>query len=146
HLQLHSRWVPAGWHHLEHLDCVAYYPHFGRFLLNQRYALLPGVEAIRQQDWLFALFGRDDEVFVRPTGSTKLFTGRCVERDDFASALAPTRYDPATLVVIAAPRDLQCEWRLVVSGNEVLTGCQYAVGGEARFAEGCPESVLQFAQ
>src|SRR5262249_53103129 len=82
HLQLHSRWLPAGWHHLEHLDCVGYYPHFGRFLLNQRYAMLPGVEAIRQQDWLFALFGRDDEVFVRPTGSPKLFTGRSVAPDD----------------------------------------------------------------
>jgi hypothetical protein len=146
HLQLHSRWTPAGWHHLANLDCVGYYPHFGRFLLNQRYAMLPGVEAVRQQDWLFALFGRDDEVFVRPTGSTKLFTGRCIPRDDFATALAPARYDPATLVVIAAPRVLQCEWRLVVAGDEVLAGCQYALGGEARFATDCPDSVAQFAQ
>ena len=37
-------------------------------------------------------------------------------KDDFASALGPTRYDPATLVVVAAPREIGREWRLVVVG------------------------------
>ena len=31
-----------------------------------RYAIMAGVEAIRQSDWLFSVFGGGDEVFVRP--------------------------------------------------------------------------------
>ena len=78
---------------------------------------MPGVEAIRQSDWLFSVFGGGEEVFARPGGCHKLFVGRCVHRESFASALSPSRYDPATQVVIAAPRKIGREWRLVVIGG-----------------------------
>src|SRR5262249_60412170 len=97
------RWVPGAWCDPTNLDCTTYFAHFGKFLLNQNYAILPGVEAIRQRAWLYEVFGRDDEVFARPTGCGKVFTGRCIFKDDFVAALGPTRYDPATLVLGAAP-------------------------------------------
>ena len=51
----------------ETLDCMAYYAYFGKFFYsNQNYAIMPGVEAIRQGEWLFSVFGRNDEVFIRP--------------------------------------------------------------------------------
>ena len=41
------------------------------------YAIMPGVEAIRQSDWLFSVFGGgEEEVFARPAGCHKLFVGR----------------------------------------------------------------------
>ena len=61
-------------------------------------------------------FARDERVFARPTSCHKLFVGRCINRESFAAALAPTRYDPATLVVIAAPQPISREWRVVVIG------------------------------
>jgi hypothetical protein len=145
-IQLHRRWVPGAWCNAEGLDCTCYFAHFGKFLLNQPYAILPGVEATRQRDWLFRVLGRDDEVFVRPTGCHKLFTGRCVYRDDFASALAPTRYDPTTLVVVASPREIDREWRLVTMGDQVLAASQYAEQGGKSVAEGCPEPVRAYAE
>ncbi len=87
-IQLHHRWVPGAWCTPENLDCTAYYAHFGKFLLNQNYAVMPGVEAIRQRDWLFSTFGRGDEVFARPTSCHKLFVGRCITRESFVNALA----------------------------------------------------------
>src|SRR5262245_20179554 len=126
-IQLHHPWVPGAWCHPENLDCATYYAHFGKFLLNQNYAIMPGVEAIRQRDWIFATFGVEDEVFARPTGCHKLFVGRLISSDSFAHALAPTRYDPETLVVIAQPRPIGREWRLVVIGDRVVAGSQYAV-------------------
>jgi hypothetical protein len=89
-IQLHQRWIPGAWCDPENLDCACYFAHFGRFLLNQHHTILPGVEAIRQQERLFSVFGKDGEVFARPTGCHKLFTGRRIGRDSFASALAPT--------------------------------------------------------
>jgi hypothetical protein len=143
---LHHRWVPGAWCSAANLDCATYFAHFGKFLLNQAYALMPGVEAIRQADWLYSVFGREEEVFARPTGCHKLFIGRRVSRETFTSALAPTRYDPATLVVIAAPKQIEREWRLVVSEGSVIAGSQYAIAGERAIAPDFPAEVKAFAE
>jgi hypothetical protein len=144
--QLHRRWKPGAWCNAANLDCTTYFAYFGQYLLNQNYVIMPGVEAIRQRDWLYAVFGRDDEVFARPTGCNKVFTGRCVYREDFASSLGPTRYDPTTLVVIASPREIGREWRLVIAGNRVVAASQYAVGGSKCVERGCPAEVSDFAE
>ena len=122
------------------------FAYFGKFLLNQHYTILPGVEAIRQRDWLFGVFGRDGEVFARPTCCQKVFTGRCMDADAFAAGLSPTRYDPATLVVVAAPRVIGREWRLVVAGDRVVAGSRYAVDGQKAVAPGCPAEVTTFVE
>ena len=49
-IQLHRGWRPGAWCATENLDCTAYYAYFGKFLLNQNYAIMPGVEAIRQRE------------------------------------------------------------------------------------------------
>jgi hypothetical protein len=144
-IQLHHSWVPGAWCTPENLDCAVYFAYFGKFLLNQHYAIMPGVEAIRQRDWLFSIFGKDEEVFARPTSCHKLFVGRRIKREAFTSALAPTRYDPSTLVVVAAPKEVAREWRLVVVGNRIIAGSQYARAGERAIAPDCPGEVRSFA-
>jgi hypothetical protein len=145
-IQLHRRWVPGAWCDPAALDCAGYFAHLGKFLLNQHYALMPGVEAIRQRDWLFTVFGKAEAVFARPAGCHKVFTGRRIARDDFAAALGPTRYDPSTLVVVAAPREIGREWRVVVAGDRVVAGSQYASEGGKCVAAGCPAEVRAFAE
>jgi hypothetical protein len=146
HAMLHRGWTPSGWCSPENLDCAAYYPHFAAWLLNQRFAILPGVQAIRERERLFAAFGRDGEVFARPTSTHKLFVGRLIAEEDFATALAPTRYDPESQVVIAEPREIGREWRLVVVRGEVIAGSQYAVGGVRHIVPECPANVFAFAR
>jgi hypothetical protein len=46
---LHHRWAPGAWCSAANLDCATYFAYFGRYLLNQHYAIMPGVEAIRQR-------------------------------------------------------------------------------------------------
>lgn len=145
-IQLHHPWRPGAWCTPENLDCATYYAHFGKFLLNRNYAILPGVEAVRQRDWLFSVFGQQGEVFARPTSAHKLFVGRRIARDAFENALAPTRYDPTTLVVVAAPREIGHEWRLVVIRDRVIAGSQYAEGGTRAIAPRCPDEVRAFAE
>ena len=76
----------------------------------------------------------------------KLFTGKCIYKDDFTAALAPTRYDPATLVVVAAPKEIDREWRLVVAEGQVIAASQYAVKGSKCIEPGCPATVWGFAE
>lgn len=145
HALLHRGWVPGGWCSPDTLDCTAYYPHFGDYLLNRRREILPGIEAIRQKARLFAEYGRDGRVFARPTTLHKLFVGRLIAEADWDTALSPTRYDPETLVVVAEPRDLGREWRLVVAGDEVIAGSRYADRGAKAVQPGCPAEVTAFA-
>jgi hypothetical protein len=145
-VQLHRRWYPGAWCDPANLDCSRYYAHFGKYLLNQRFSILPAVEAIRQRDKLYESFGPADEVFARPTGCDKVFTGRCIFREDFSSALQPATFDPATQVLIAAPREIGREWRLVVKSDQVVAASQYAVEGSKCVEPGCPSEVRAFAE
>lgn len=145
-IQLHRRWAPGAWCNPINLDCTVYFAHFGKYLLNQQYAIMPGVEAIRMQDWLFSTLGKDDEVFCRPTGCHKIFTGRCIYKDDFATALALTRYDPATLVVVAPPKQISREWRLVAAGDRIIAASQYAVDGSKSVSPSCPGEVKAYVE
>lgn len=53
---------------------------------------------------------------------------------------------PATLVVVATPRPVGREWRLVVVGDRVVAGSQYAAGGRRAVEAGCPAEVRAFAE
>lgn len=145
-IQLHRRWFPGAWCDSNNLDCAVYFAHFGEYLLNQPYAIMPGVEAIRMQDWLFSALGIDDEVFCRPTGCHKLFTGRCIYKEDFTAGLALTRYDPSTLVVVPPPKQIPREWRLVAAGDRIIAASQYAIDGLKSISPSCPEEVRAFAE
>jgi len=145
HAVLRLGWIPGGWCSSENLDCAVYYPHFADFLLNRWCEILPGVTAIREKDRLFAEFARDGKVFARPTSVHKLFVGRLIAQEDFETALAPTRYDPETRIVVAKPCDIEREWRLVVEGDDVIAGSQYAERGERAIQPDCPDEVRDFA-
>ena len=146
HAMLRCGWTPGGWCSPENLDCTAYYPHFAGFLLNRRHEILTGIEAVRDKDRLFRTFGRDGEVFARPTSVHKLFVGRVIAEPDFETALAPTRYDPETRIVTAEPQKLGREWRLVVAVDILVAGSQYAEAGTRAVTAGCPADVLAFAR
>lgn len=146
HATLRCGWHPGGWCSPENLDCAAYYPHFAPFLLNRRHEILTGVAAIRDRERLFREFGCGGRVFARPTSTHKLFVGRLIAEGNWETALAPTRYDPDSRVVIAEPQDLGREWRLVVAGDEVVSGSRYAEAGVRSVAPGCPDEILGFAR
>ena len=144
-IQLHHGWSPGAWCSDVNLNCANYYAYFGRYLLNQNYVMLPGVEAIRQRDWLLSRCSVEGRVFERPTSCQKIFVGRCMDEVVFEAGLSPTRYDPTTLVVVAAPKPIGREWRLIVVGNEVISGSQYADRGEKLIRADLPQEVRDFA-
>ena len=140
------RWTPGAWASADRLDCAAYYPHFGRHLLNGDAAVLPVAVALGRRDELFAQFGRAGEVFVRPTTAGKLFVGRCVDLNAFADAVAPARHVSDAAVVVAQPRVIGREWRLLVVDGRIVAASQYAADGDRAVDAGCPAAVRAFAE
>ena len=79
-----------------------------------------------------------------PPAVTSCSSGAAFIAESFASALSPSRYDPATQVVIAAPRKIGREWRLVIIGDRIIAASQYAEDGAKSVAAGCPDEVRDF--
>ena len=50
------------------------------------------------------------------------------------------------VLVAAAPQEIGREWRVVVSGDEVIAGSQYAIAGTRTIASGAPNEVLDFVR
>ena len=144
YIQTERRWRPGGWCSFHNLACSAYYAHFGDFLLNRNYSLMPCADAARQADRLFRQFGRAGQVFVRPDSVDKSFPGKLVDTDDFAELIRSISFDPTTLVLIAEPQHIGREWRLVICGDKVVAASQYLNHGTSDVAAGCPAEVLDF--
>jgi hypothetical protein len=126
-------WTPGAFATVEHFHCSHYYAHFGRYLLNRDYAMLPFAELARCAEFLFATFGRDGKIFVRPDSPLKLFTGLVVSRDTLAKDLefmAFYEFPVESLVVVSSPKTIVNEWRFVVAEGRVVAGSQYKAGSQ----------------
>lgn len=143
HIQLHRKWSPGGWCTAENLDCRAYYPAFGQHLLNHANVVLSMDDALAGAGGLFARFGREGRVFARPVGVQKTFTGRCMEPDDFSRALESSRYTREP-VLIASPREVEREWRVVVARGRFVAASQYMQEGRYAESPGCPREVRDY--
>src|SRR5436305_1417862 len=56
-----------------------------------------------------------------------------------------TRQDPPTRVVVAEPRPVGREWRLVIADGVVVGAGQYMADGDIETDPGCPAAVRAFA-
>jgi hypothetical protein len=145
-VQIHHKWTPGGWCNIENLDCAAYSMHFSPYLLNGFHALLPGAEAASKAEQLFAEYGASDEIFVRPSGVQKRFRGKVVYRDNFGESIAASRFDPTMQVLVAPPKEIGREWRLVIAGDEFVAASQYRDNGAIVLMEGCPAQVSEYVE
>jgi len=125
------RWTPGAFGTVENFFWSTYACHYGKYLLNQDYVMLPFGELDRLAAFLFEMFGRDGRIFVRPDSPLKLFTGQIATQETFAADLEFMGfYDfpRSSLVVVSSPKNLLAEWRFVVVNRRVITGSQYRVG------------------
>lgn len=121
-------WTPGVIATLENFHCSHYFSHFGRFLLNRDYVMLPFGELERRADFLFQTFGRDGKIFVRPDSPLKLFTGLLADRANYARDLefmAFYEFPMESLVVVSSPKRIDAEWRFVIADQSVVAGSLY---------------------
>jgi ATP-grasp domain-containing protein len=144
-----SKWAPGAWCDVNRLECTFYYPRLGAYLLNDRYTMLPYGDLLRQQRFLFEVIGQAGKLFIRPNSAVKRFAGTVVSEERFekdVDFLGFYDVEPHGIVVVASPKDLQEEWRLVVVRDQVVASCLYKVAGESNLAEGSPRYVRELAQ
>ena len=128
-LQRNTSWIPGPWLNAEALACKNYYAHFGQYLLNSKYAMLPFGELKRCKEFLVDTLGVDGCVFIRPSSGLKCFVGQPIfaEKWDYEVDNTLGFYDvsPDTLCVVAPPVHIEREWRFIVAEGKVVTGSLY---------------------
>ncbi len=139
-------WLPHSWCRLRDFECTSYMPALARWLLNDRYVMLPAGDLLRQKDWLFEQFPY--EVFLRPNKSTKPFTGFAVRKEDFEKEVCDllTWVGTDCLVVVAPVQRIVAEWRFVVARDAVITGSQYIRDNQITIRPGCDMQAWELAQ
>ncbi|RDJ35035.1 MAG: DUF4343 domain-containing protein [Crenarchaeota archaeon] len=143
-----TQWVPGAWCNLKHFKCHHYYPRLNKYLLNDEYIILPYGELMRQKRFIYRTLGYDDCVFMRPDSGFKNFTGKVVYRGDYAKDIEFFGFydvEPEELVIVAEPRRIDEEWRLVIVDKKVVTGSLYKYRGVPQLESGCPDDVIEFA-
>lgn len=145
HIQLTYDWVPGGWCNTPKFDCTRYYPVFGDHMLNSDHRILHVEDAIGQCDVIYDQYSESGQVFFRPCSLEKTFTGRCVNSGDYSWALESVRHTGCEILV-ARPRRIGREWRLVISDGYVVAASQYRINGTLCVSAGCPKEVRSFAE
>lgn len=143
------RWVPGAFCTIENFFWSSYACHYGRYLLNRDYVMLPFGELDRCKDQLFDRLGVDDRVFIRPDSPLKLFTGQTASRQSFAADLEFMgfyEFPVSSLVVVSSPKQIIAEWRFVVAHGEVVAGSQYKEHNTFEPRPGFSSDAFQLAQ
>ncbi|MFV1457560.1 ATP-grasp domain-containing protein, partial [Bacillus mycoides] len=89
-----------------------------------------------------------DEFFIRPTGNTKLFTGKVVTKEEFLEWQVRENYENSPYkgqrLMISPVRELLAEYRFFVVNQRVITGSSYQVNGKSDVTKPITESLLNY--
>jgi hypothetical protein len=148
-------WIPGIIGTMSNYHCSHYFTYLGRWLLNSSYCILPLAELSRRvtdpNDLVITgLLGKQDRLFIRPNSPLKPFTGEVCSSQQLANLQSFMNrnclFNPEILVVVAPPMQIEAEWRVFVSGDQILTASQYQRAGEPYYQAGMPEEIKALAE
>jgi len=150
-LQREKPWIPGPYCNFKNLRCLTYYSHWGKYLLNNDYIMLPLLEFSRKRDYYYDNMGVDDCIFMRPDSGAKTFYGAVYPKDELdrdiklMDGYAGLPMDEI-LVVIASPKIIEKEWRVVVVDRIVVSGSQYKEDDKLNEQDDCDGGAWSLAQ
>lgn len=138
-------WQPGVWTG-DAFDYANVHQALGEHFLNADAVTVPldAIEAAASQNgW--------QQFFIRPVDDNKSFAGTVLNAADVAAwraKLADIGYlaDPSAQIVMARPKPLKQEWRLVVVGENVATSSRYRDKSGPALQTGAPDEVAALAR
>lgn len=137
-----TKWIPGYWCDLDKLKCMSYFAHFGKYLFNSDYIIIPFNELIRRKNEIYEKFGNC--IFLRPDRGDKPFSGHIIRLKDFESQMKFLEClpycSPELPIIVSSYKKIDREFRFVVSGDRVITGSLYIEKQEIMEHPVCVES------
>lgn len=148
-IQRDKPWIPGPFATWNNYLCQNYYQHYGKWLLNGDYTMLPFIEFVRRKEEFVEKYkDYGDTFFIRPNGGTKSFTGFAFSPQTISDNMwkyLQSETPSAELVLISAPKNIHREWRLICTEDKVLTGSRYKTWGRPDYNSEVPQEAIDKA-
>lgn len=153
-LQKQKAWIPGPWLTAKNYECTTYFAHYGKYLFNDPYILIPCGDLLRRFYWLKnKAFGRiSDTLFFRPSSGLKPFVAKIQDlnsKTDFETSWwqpwVEQFMEPENIVVVSTAKNILQECRFVCANHEIITGCQYKKGEGIEYQSGYPDGAKRIA-
>jgi hypothetical protein len=114
---------------LDNYECHRYYGVYGDLLLNSDYIMM-GLNDVLRNKWKIFEYFEDYNVFLRPNNGFKSFTGQVLPKYNFETEFdtliqSNGGLDSDQLVMLSSTKDFDNEYRFIVVGGNVISGCIY---------------------
>jgi hypothetical protein len=148
--EIDGQWDPGVYYNRKNMECTTYYSYFGKYLLNNDYVMVPLLELSRRREYFFKEFGKNNEIFMRPDSGSKTFAGNIYPLDTLdielhTMDLYAGRSMDNILVVVATPKVIDYEWRIVIADHRPVAASLYKVNNEVVIKEGCDDGAWDLA-
>jgi len=122
----------------ENYLCSKYLTHFGKYLFNDRYAIVSLSEIQRQKFFFYGVFGKEALIFIRPDSGQKPFQAQLVDLLDLDRFIE--KHNKHDLAVVSSPKIIRGEWRYVVTKHqEIIAFSCYRYQGQITKIPSAPD-------
>lgn len=125
--------------------CSSYYPNHLKYLFNDKHQFLT-LKELKETKWdIYAKFGKEALIFIRPDSGDKTFTGQLLDLQDFDKfGEDNVRYNVSddTIVVVSTPKNIIGEWRFIVSREKIISYSLYVYQKQRTHVYGAPRQAI----
>ncbi|XZF16425.1 ATP-grasp domain-containing protein [Chitinophagaceae bacterium MMS25-I14] len=124
-----------------------YFAKWGRHMLNYGATVTTFNKLMTARD-----YSPDKLFFIRPDDDSKSFAGEVKRFDEIEAwfnqlrITGSTQLWPDSKIIVSEPYNIHFEWRLWIVNKKVIAASLYREYFRLKKAEGCPESVIAFAE
>jgi hypothetical protein len=127
--------------------CSKYYAHFGKYLLNNIYTILPLNELQRLKFFIYGNYGIDGYIFIRPDCGKKPFIAQVLDFKDIDYFIESNDESKHELVIISTPKTINWEGRFIVSNaGEIISYSTYKFQDQYIKVPSVPEKSIEFVK
>lgn len=147
HQDLGNHCSPKTYSNFPKYKCSAYYSHFGPYLFNDKYCLMPLLELERQKFDVWGHYGKDSVIFIRPDSGEKDFQAGLLDIIDLGKFIDNNEDCHHDLMLVSTPKNIKWEGRFICSKHkEIIAYSTYRFQGNVTRIPSVPEKSLKFCQ
>lgn len=126
-----SNCFPVAFCNQEKYLCTNYMTYFGKYLFNDRYAIISLSELQRQKFFYYGVYGKEALIFIRPNSGQKPFQAQLLDMLDIDRFVKTNEHIKHELVVVSTPKNIRWEGRFVVTNEkEIIAHSTYLFQGQ----------------
>lgn len=138
---------PIAYCNQQNYLCSKYMSHFGKYLFNDRYAMVSLAELQRRKFFYYGTFGKEALIFIRPDSGQKPFQAQLLDMIDIDRFVENHTHVKHDLVVVSNPKNIIGEWRFVCTKHqEILAQSTYRYQGQVAKIPFAPEGATELVK